>query len=267
MSEKFISEDDIKPILIKALEIQENQNGAQPDSLLHGTLDKVSVKELQTMAAELGIAPGVLEQALLMYRYGDTSGAKGGLSRRFIGKPLRMDDYIIVPRTLSTAELDQLSRLLSMVIPQGGTGQVSPTGLLWQSSPQLLGGSSGTLADVLKVDVTLGDQSTLIRFTQDMRQSAGALFGGIMGGFGGGVGFGVGFGVGIGALGSALFAGLFPPAAILIAYGLARVSYGAMFKHTGVKIAQVKKEILKTFRTTQADGALEDSDSQVQNSD
>ncbi|KGE70935.1 hypothetical protein [Spirochaeta lutea] len=243
MSRQFIPEDDIKPILLKALEIQEKQLRTSSDSLLSGSLDQVSVQELQGMAKELGIAPGVLEQAMLMYRYGGSKGSSHSLGRRLLGSPPRLDDYLVLPRRLTTEDLEQLSRLLSMAVPQGGSGQISAVGLLWQSNAPVVSGGQGIVSDILKVDVSLAQESTLVRFTQDMGQSAGGVFGGIIGGFGGGVGFGVGFGVGIGALGSALFAAVFPLAALAGSYGLARYIYRRLYLHRSRTITRIKEEI------------------------
>ena len=173
----------------------------------------LTLAELEEIAAEAGIDPGMLRQAaseLHVHR-------PPTLGNRLAGAPLSIEIERVVDGEMPAERLEDL--VPGIVAATAGRGTASAVGrsLTWSSQE----GSSVTEQQVL---VSSRDGQTLIRVEQTYGGLAAGWFGGIMGGVGGGVGFGLG-----GALSATLGLGVglvvLPITAVAGSYFLARSIY------------------------------------------
>ena len=206
------TEEEVGLILKRATEMQR----AEPTALDPAGL---TLAELEEIAAEAGIDPGMLRQAaneLHVHR-------PPTLGNRLAGAPVAIDFERVIDGELPWERLEDLVPTIEAGSARQGTASAVGRTLTWSSRTE-----ENALAQ--QVLVSARDGQTLIRNQESFSGLAWGLFGGIMGGVGGGVGFGLG-----GALSGTL--GL---SAGLIALPLATVA-GSYFLARSIFAAQVRR--------------------------
>jgi hypothetical protein len=240
---------DIKSLLLQALELQEEQEQflSEINPVSTKEVKDLTIKELETIAIEAGIDPKFVTQALAIQSMGLNITKK---STRWLGRSTTLDESLVIDRVLTREELEHINQMLSHRSPVGGSGIVNTMGLQWKSGiPDFLKsnymGPGSLPLSVREVQISFQQQRTIIHVKQHLHQEASGIFGGLIGGLGGGVGFGVGMGVGIGALGSPVFAGLFIPLAFIGAYSLARMIFSKLYDSQKSQIIELKRVLFQ----------------------
>ena len=205
------TEKEVGFILQRATEMQR----AEPTALDPAGLTLV---ELEEIAAEAGIDPGMLRQAaneLHVHR-------PPTLGSRLAGAPVSVDIERVIEGELPWERLEELVPTIQAGTAGQGTASAVGRTLTWSSKK----GSSMTERQVL---VSVRDGQTLIQIQDSFGDLAAGLFGGIMGGVGGGVGFGLGGGLSaLLGLGAGLIA--IPLATVTGSYFLARAIFTAQVR-------------------------------------
>jgi hypothetical protein len=231
-SSRRYSDKEVRALLKRASEL-ESQASALPAPVEGPTLS-----ELEAIAEEAGINPlAVRRAAREMDAGGRTVAPSSPVSSAVLGAPLSVQLERVVQGNAPDSVLERLLPALHRA--SGGTGNPSLLGrtLTWQSAiPQS--------ARALQVTVSAGSGGTHILIEERYGNLAGGLFAGLVGGGGGGIGLGVGVGVGVGALGSALFATLFPLAAIGGSFLLARSIYGSFVRKREAVLGRLMEEMV-----------------------
>ena len=205
------SEEEIALILRRATEMQRAEpTAADPAGL--------TMVELEEIAAEAGIDPGMLRQAAseLDVQRPETLGS------RLAGAPVALAIERVIEGEMPVERLEELVPTIVAATPGRGTASAVGRSLTWSSQE----GSNLTEQQVL---VSSQNGQTLIRVEQSYSGLAAGWFGGIMGGVGAGVGFGLG-----GALSATLGLGAglvaLPLTAITGSFFLARSIYSAQVR-------------------------------------
>lgn len=206
------TEEEVGLILRRATEMQR----AEPTALDPAGL---TLAELEEIAAEAGIDPGMLRQAAseLHVHRPETLGS------RLAGAPLHVDIESVIEGELPWERVEELVATIQARTTGQGTASAVGRTLTWTSRTE-----ENALAQQVLVSVRGGQ--TLIRNHESFGGLAAGWFGGIMGGVGAGVGFGLG-----GALSATLGLG-----AGLIALPLATVT-GSYFLARAIFTAQVRR--------------------------
>ena len=210
------SEKEVGLILSRATEMQT----VEPTALDSAGL---TLAELEEIAAEAGIDPGLLRHAANEL---DILQPTPTMGSRLAGAPVAIDIERVVEGELPRERLEELATTIhSATAGQGIASAVGRT-LTWSSTT----GSSITERQVL---VSVRDGQTLIRIQENFGGLAASLFGGIMGGVGGGVGFGLGGGLSAAlGLGAGLIA--LPLTTVAGSYFLARAIYKSQIRRRQV---------------------------------
>ncbi len=205
------SEKEVGLILRRATEMQRAEPTA-PDPA------GLTLAELEDIATEAGIDPGLLRQAANeLHVLRPTT-----LGNRLVGAPVAIEIERVIEGELPGERLEDLVSTIQAATTSRGTPNTVGRTLTWSSRTE----SNTSARQVL---VSARDGQTLIRIEESFGDLAWGLFGGIMGG----VGLGVGFGVG-GALSATLglVAGLvaLPLTAVAGSYSLARSIFRAQVR-------------------------------------
>jgi hypothetical protein len=240
-SSRRYSDEEVQRLLNRAAEL-ESQGGNLP-----AKVDGTSLAEIESIASEAGINPALIRQAARELE-SPTSGVTvvAPQSSFFLGAPTVFELERVVPGEADQATLERLVPYLQRAADGMGHPSLMGKTLTWQSED-----SSKTRT--LLVTVSMGRSETRISIEERYGNMAGALFGGIIGGAGTGLGFGVGFGVGLGALGSALFATVFPFAALGGTWALAR----AIFRHQVHNRMRKVTKLMNQLVATVEDGVID----------
>jgi hypothetical protein len=205
------SEEEVGLILRRATEMQRAEPTA-PDPA------GLTLAELEEIAAEAGIDPGMLRQAASELNVQQPAT----LGSRIAGAPVAVAIERVIAGEMPVERLEELVPTIVASTPGRGTASAVGRSLTWSSQE----GSNLTEQQVL---VSSQGGQTLIRVEQSYSGLAAGWFGGIIGGVGGGVGFGVG-----GALSATLGLGAglvaFPLTAIAGSYFLARSIYASQVR-------------------------------------
>jgi len=195
------TEEEVGLLLRRATEMQR----AEPTSLEPAGL---TLAELEEIAAEAGIDPGLLRRAANEL---DVLQPIPSMGSRLAGAPVAIDIERVINGEVTRERLEELVSTIQSATAGQGTAST------WSSTT----GSSITERQVL---VSVRDRQTLIRIQENFGGLAASLFGGIMGGVGGGVGFGLGGGLSAAlGLGAGLIA--LPLTTVAGSYFLARAIY------------------------------------------
>jgi hypothetical protein len=205
------SEEEIALILRRATEMQRAEPTA-PDPA------GLTMADLEEIAAEAGIDPGMLRQAASELN----AQLPATLGSRLAGAPTAVAIERVIEGEMPVERLEELVPTIVAATPGRGTASAVGRSLTWSSQE----GSNLTEQQVL---VSSQNGQTLIRVEQSYSGLAAGWFGGIMGGVGGGVGFGLG-----GALSATLGLGAglvaFPLAAIAGSFFMARSIYSSQVR-------------------------------------
>ena len=193
---------------------------AELDAAAPTTDAALSLGGLQRIAGEVGIAPAHVERAAREVAQRSTAP----VAHPFLGSPTRIVVERVARREFSEGDAAQLVDLIRQTI--GNMGQVSRLGrdLSWQTVAY-----GGTPGRQLFITFRPGGGQTVIRFEENLRQVAGAYFGGFMGGMGGGS-TGIWMGIGMGVFHSVPITIALGLGTISSAYALARGFFRRQFR-------------------------------------
>lgn len=241
VSSRRYTDEEVKRLLKRAAEL-ESEGPALP-----ARVDGPTLAEIESIASEAGINPGLVRQAA---RELDSPG--GGItvlapqSSAFLGAPTVFELERAVRGEIDQATLERLVGPIQRVADGMGHPSLLGKTLTWQSE-------DASKTRMLQVSVTIGRGETRLSIEERYGNLAGALFGGIVGGGGTGIGLGVGFGVGLGALGSALFAAVFPIVALGGTWALARGIFRNSVRGRMRKLTKLMNELVATVEDSLAD--------------
>ena len=205
------SEKEVARILRRATELGRDEAGRESGG------DGTSLVELEDIAREAGIDPGLVRRAAVEL---DVGGASVRGWHRLLGERTTLIDEVTVDGEVPADAFERLVGVIQDQVHEHGHPTVLGRTLTWRSETQ-------NRSRTLQVTVAARDGRTVVRVEERLGQLAGGVFGGGMGGFGGGLGFGLGLPLGIEVLGSAAVAVAFP----LGILGLSYVGARAVYRH------------------------------------
>jgi eukaryotic-like serine/threonine-protein kinase len=205
--------------------------------------DAYDLATVRESAREAGIATQAIDRAIAEHA-GTASGVMPieDRSRRpnpFVGSPTHLEYEVVVDGEVPEREFDRLVETMRRVL--GDVGLVTMVG-------RSLGFSSTDRRRNLNVSVAVRGGRTTIRASERMTSAAGGVFGPIMGAGGGGLGGAV-FGSMMGAThGDALIALPAWGSTILLAYGVARFTFGRVVRGRRTALREVTERLADEAR-------------------
>jgi hypothetical protein len=206
------SEEEVALIIKRAAELQQTEETAEEPG------NAMTLAEVEQIAKEAGIDP------LLIRRAAHTLDRPQETNRPspWVGAPTRLVFERVVDGEISPDEYEQLIDTVRRTLGDNGMPSVLGKTLAWTSSMQ----AGRRRGHGRQVDVTVVSRQgvTTIRVEEELRNIAGALFGGLVGGGGGGT-TGITMGIGLGALNSPAIAAMLWVAVASSFYLLARTLF------------------------------------------
>jgi hypothetical protein len=210
--ERKFNEEEVALIIKRAAELQQTEQAEQEP----GTA--LSLSEVEQIAREAGIDPMLIRRAAV----GLDQPPQTNRPSAWVGSPTRLVFERVVEGEVAIEEFEPLIAEIRRTFGENGLPSVLGRTLAWSSSGRGLRRSSGRNLDVSVV--TRGGVTT-IRVEEELRNLAGALFGGLVGGGGGGT-TGASIAIGMGVFHSAPVAGLIWVSVAAGFYTLARTIFG-----------------------------------------
>ena len=215
------TEQDVRKILQKALDIQKRENSpAERDGNPSG---EYSLVDIEQAAEEIGLIPEHVHQAAAEL---DSQSNSSFLST-FLGAETSIVATGRDQEPVDEETLQGLIAAMQTIAGATGVGNVHGSVCSWAT----------TSADVerrgfpTEIIVRTGKRGTVAEVRERLGQLAAGIYGGVMGGVGLGAGLGVGLGVGLGKLDSGLFAVVFAVGTFVFSYGLSRLIFVWTAKH------------------------------------
>jgi hypothetical protein len=206
--ERKYRDDEIAQILQRAAALDRKRQ-LEPATL--------SLAEVETIARESGIDPGLVRQAARDLE----NEREAGLGTRLAGVPVRRTFERVVEGEISADHHEQLANDIRAAM--GASSMLAQVSTIGRS----ISWSSWTAGGVVEIQITPRDGKTTIRIDSNSAQLAGGIFGGIIGGVGGGLGANVAWIIPF-ALHLPVFFGVFGLVGVLAgAYGLARWAFSS----------------------------------------
>jgi len=212
--ERKFNEEEVALIIKRAAELQ------QTEQTEHDPGNALSLTEVEDIAREAGIDPKLIRRAAVGLDQPDQTNRPSP----WIGAPTRMVFERVVDGEIPVDEFEPLLAEIRRTLGDNGLPSVIGKSLAWTSGMQGRRRSSGRHVDV---SVVVRGGITTIRVEEELRNLAGALFGGLVGGGGGGT-TGISIGIGMGVFRSAPLAGLLWVTVAAGFYTLARTIFGRM---------------------------------------
>jgi hypothetical protein len=210
--ERRFNEEEVALIIKRAAELQQTeQTERDPGNAL-------SLTDVEQIAREAGIDPKLIRQAALGLDQPSTTIRPNP----WIGSPTRIVFERVVDGEIPIEEFEALIAEVRRTFGDNGVPSVLGRSLAWSSSMRGRRRAQGRQIDV---SVVPRGGVTTIRVEEELRNTAGALFGGLVGGGGGGT-TGISIGIGLGALHSAPLAALLWVTIAGGFYTLARTIFG-----------------------------------------
>jgi hypothetical protein len=210
--DRKFSEEEVALIIKRAAELQQTQQvESEPSSAL-------TLLEVEQIAREAGIDPKLIRQAA----HGLDRPSETSRPSPWLGAPTHLVFERVIDGEIPTDDFEPLINEIRRTMSDNGVPSVLGRTLAWTSS--YAGGRRRNNGRMVNVNVVSRSGVTTVRVEEEMRNTAGALFGGLVGGGGGGT-TGISIGIGMGAFHSVGLA-----AAIWVAvaggfYTLARTIY------------------------------------------
>jgi hypothetical protein len=212
--ERRFNEEEVALIIKRAAELQQTEQTERDPSTA------LSLSDVEQIAREAGIDPKLVRRAALGLDQPSTTNRPSP----WVGSPTRLVFERVVDGEISVDEFESLIMQVRRTFGDNGVPSVLGRSLAWSSSAGARRKGQGRQIDV---SVVPRGGVTTIRVEEELRNLAGALFGGLVGGGGGGS-TGIAIGVGLGALHSAPLAALLWVTIAGGFYTLARVIFGNM---------------------------------------
>lgn len=226
-SNRRFSEEEVALIVKRAAELQQTEETAdEPGNAL-------TLAEVEQIAKEAGIDPRMIRRAAQSLDRPE----EGNRPSPWAGAPTRLVFERVVDGEISSDEYEQLIDTVRRAVGDNGIPSVIGKTLAWSSSER----GSRRRGHGRQVDVTVVSRRgvTTIRVEEELRNIAGALFGGLVGGGGGGT-TGITIGIGMGALHSPAIAAMLWVGVASGFYLLART----LFTHTSAKREKQLRDLI-----------------------
>ena len=212
-SRKF-NDEEVALIIKRAAELQQTEQIAQdPGSAL-------SLADVEAIAKEAGIDPALVRRAANTLDQPSTEKTRPS---PWVGAPTRLVYERVVDGEVTPDAYEPIVNEIRRTFGDNGVPSVLGRTLAWTSTQT--GGRRHSRGRQIDVSVMSRGGVTTIRVEEELRNIAGALFGGLVGGGGGGT-TGISVGIGMGALHSAPLAAMIWLAVAGGFYTLARVLFG-----------------------------------------
>ncbi|HEY8164750.1 MAG TPA: hypothetical protein VIF83_04275 [Gemmatimonadaceae bacterium] len=211
--ERKFSEEEVALIIKRATELQQTEQVEQEPSTA------LTLNQVEQIAKEAGIDPLLVRRAA----QGIDRPSEVNRPSPWVGAPTRLVFERVIEGEIPVEEFENLVNEIRRTIGDNGITSVLGRTLAWTSTTT--GGRRHARGRQIDVSVISRGGVTTIRVEEELRNVAGALFGGLVGGGGGGTS-GISIGIGMGVFHSAPMAGLIW---VLIAggfYTLARTIFG-----------------------------------------
>jgi hypothetical protein len=214
MERKF-NDEEVALIIKRAAELQQTEQVEQEPS------SALSLAEIEQIAKEAGIDPLLIRRAA----QGLDRPSPSNRPSAWAGAPTRLVFERVVDGEITNDEFEPIVNEVRRTFGDNGLPSVLGRTLAWTSTP--VGGRRHSRGRQIDVSVTTRGGVTTIRVEEELRNVAGALFGGLVAGGGGGT-TGITMGVGMGILHSAPLAALLWVAVAGGFYALARTIFGSI---------------------------------------
>lgn len=203
--DRKFNDEEVALIIKRAAELQQTQEVAsEPSSAL-------TLSEVEQIAREAGIDPKLIRQAA----HGLDRPSETSRPSPWLGAPTRLVFERVVDGEIPVDEFEPLINEIRRTMGDNGVASVLGRTLAWTSSYQ--GGRRHNNGRMVNINIVSRSGVTTIRVEEEMRNVAGALFGGLVGGGGGGT-TGITVGLGMGYFHSA-------PIAVALWVGMAGAFY------------------------------------------
>lgn len=211
-SDRKFSEEEVALIIKRAAELQQTQQvEAEPSNAL-------TLTEVEQIAREAGIDPKLIRQAA----HGLDRPSETSRPSPWLGAPTHLVFERVVDGEIPVDDFEPLINEIRRTMGDNGMPSVLGRTLAWTSSYS--GGRRRNSGRMVNVNIVSRSGVTTIRVEEEMRNIAGALFGGLVGGGGGGT-TGISIGIGVGAFHSVGLAAALWVAVAGGFYTLARTIY------------------------------------------
>lgn len=211
-SRKF-NDEEVALIIKRAAELQQTEQIAQDPG------NAMSLADVEAIAKEAGIDPALVRRAANSL---DQPAEKTRPSA-WVGAPTRLVFERVVDGEISSDAYEPIVNEIRRTFGDNGVPSVLGRTLAWTSTA--VGGRRQSRGRQIDVSVMSRGGVTTIRVEEELRNIAGAVFGGLVGGGGGGT-TGISVGLGMGAFHSAPLAALIWLTIAGGFYGLARYIFG-----------------------------------------
>lgn len=216
------SDDDVRKIIQRALEIQKRATPVADDAQPNRSPEGLSIDEIEQTAAEIGLDPSLIRQAASDLHVTPDRP----MLRRFLGAETQMTATRTLPQSAHTETLQELAVALQSVAGVQGMGSVHGGVCSYVTS----GADAEKRGFSTEITVQATRSGTVIEIRERFGMLALGIYGGLMGGIGLGAGLGVGFGVGMGVLGSGGIAAAIAIGTFAASYGLARLIFTGLVR-------------------------------------
>jgi hypothetical protein len=211
--DRKFNDEEVALIIKRAAELQQTEQAeAEPGNAM-------TLAEVEQIAQEAGIDPRLIRRAA----QGLDRPIETNRPSPWVGAPTRLVFERVVDGEIPVDEFEPLVNEIRRTFGENGIPSVLGRTLAW-SSTQSAGRRRGRGRQI-DVSVTSRSGVTTIRVEEELRNTAGALFGGLVGGGGGGT-TGISLGIGMEVLHSAPLAGLLWVTIAAGFYTLARTIFG-----------------------------------------
>jgi len=223
--DRKFNDEEVALIIKRAAELQQTQQDEQEPS------NAMTLTEVEEIAREAGIDPKLIRQAA----HGLERPAEITRPSPWLGAPTRLVFERVIDGEVPVDDFEPIINEIRRTFGDNGVPSVLGKTLAWTSSYQ--GGRRRNNGRMVNVSVVSRSGATTVRVEEEMRNIAGALFGGLVGGGGGGS-TGISIGVGMGVFHSAPVAAAMWFAVAGGFYALARTIYGRI---TGNREKQLRE--------------------------
>jgi hypothetical protein len=198
--DRKFNEEEVALIIKRAAELQQTQQ------VEHEPSTALTLSEVEQIAREAGIDPLLIRQAA----HGLDRPTGESRPSAWLGAPTRLVFERVVDGEIPVDDFEPLINEIRRTFGDNGVPSVLGRTLAWTSSYQ--GGRRRQGGRMININIVSRSGVTTIRVEEELRNIAGALFGGLVGGGGGGT-TGMTMGIGIGvfhsfALAAAIWVGV-----------------------------------------------------------
>jgi hypothetical protein len=184
-SDRKFNEEEVALIIKRAAELQQTQQVENEPS------NALTLSEVEQIAREAGIDPKLIRQAA----HGLDRPSETSRPSPWVGAPTHLVFERVIDGEIPVDDFEPLINEIRRTFGDNGIPSVLGKTLAWTSSYQ--GGRRRNNGRMVNVNIVSRSGVTTIRVEEEMRNVAGALFGGLVGGGGGGTtGITVGLGMG-----------------------------------------------------------------------